>query len=109
MSKKSSNNRPPLRDLPQKRPDFTVKKFITSPDFLANALMLVLGFVLLFVSYKFVQQQTVQLILTFLGIGMTFSSTDQMMELYNEKCYGIKSNKRKTIFGSRNGEDQKKE
>ena len=80
-------------------PDFSMKKFLTSPDTIGVLVVWAFSFVFLFIaSTDWIKSSTVKVILSFLGISITFTITDRLIELYNEKKYGIKPQK-KTLFG----------
>lgn len=79
------------------RKDFSWSKFFRSPEFLSMIVMCIVGFALLYVA-SILDNKTAKMIVTFLGIGMTFSSTDQLIRLLNEKRYGIRAPKQKNPF-----------
>ena len=92
--------------LPKANKDFSMSKFVKSPEFLSIVLMGGVGFVLLFVAVVMVESNTPRMILTFLAIAMTFSASDQLIKLFNEKKYGIKTPDAKSPF-QRKGKDPK--
>ena len=68
-----------------------MSSFVKSPEFLSILLLEVVGFILLFVAIAVIEKETIRMIVTFLAIAMTFSGSDQLIKLFNEKKYGIKT------------------
>ena len=77
--------------MPKVRKDFSFSAFVKSPEFLSILLLELAGFALLFVAIVVIEKETIRMVVTFLAIAMTFSASDQLIKLFNEKKYGIKT------------------
>ena len=99
MAKKKGKNseyKPAAPDagaLPQKNPEFSMKKFLVSPEVVGQLLLWGVSFFILFAADRWTTG-TVKTVLCFVAISLTFAVTDKLIELYNLKKYGVKPQSR---------------